>query len=581
MICSVALACVMSQVGPPRPETVIQAVPTANDALLLAEADCKALPAHIQPYQLYVWIRSGKIQDARAVSFAVNTISRAAVINRPATLKRGDLLVVRMDLRAYAPRNADMREWLKIREDFQYDPAFSLLITPGTLKATHLLFGDLKGKAHFLAWEEREVQPYVEDGQTYTRRWFRVRKHKEYNLAELKADEFALLRLPGPDLDPLAYSSLAEMTHSEAPIISDQYFLFRALSTIKDDGLYAEVYGGRYYDLAGIPNTLSALFTDLGIDEKTLERLRGDQRAARFRSDVTAGPRRGDFFRHQGTRPDVGQGLFTLTHDLKRKSIDIDQHPLANLLKLKVDASESIHERANGLHGYGLWDGNGKRQDKAPDDVAKDHTVPPPHHGELQCAISCMSCHEADGSDGWKAFPNEVRQLLKSGRGLDIFGDLGIKDSADATDRIAGLYAADPEPVLIRARNDYAAAVLRATGPWPESKDQTDVVKLTASQVVSIWRGYWHELVDHRQAAQELGISGVDREAFNKLLPPDRRLTVQNENGEDIALEDPRIAALKAGLKISRTDWDLVRGFAAERAAPAMAKMRNKEKVKQ
>jgi hypothetical protein len=596
------------KVGPPAPS--LKFLPTANDALALAAADCKAQHSAARPYLRYVWVTDGEVEHAKVNSLAVNTVGRGTDIIRPMPLGRDRLLVLRLNLRSYAPRAADLKEWLTTWEDFQYDPALNLLVTKGTLRIAQLAFPNAKGRGHVAGWEEQEVPPYQHtDGHTYRRKKVRVLRVKDFALADLKAEDVDVLRMPSPELDPLAYGELAEMTASAAPLVTDAYFAHRALRTIKDKGLYATIYGGRYYELAGVPlagakgTDEDALFESLGIGNveqgitaaKIFEKLRSDQRAAVFRSRVTGSPRRGDFLRHLGVQPGVAQGLISVTHDLKSQSIDIDTHPIANLLDFKDDAREVIWERANGLHGYSLYDGKGKRQDEVPPDVARDHTIPSPHHARLEGAVSCMACHEAEGSDGWKVFPNDVKTLLARGGKLDIFGDLKGGGFVESVSRVAGLYKGEPEGVLVKARDDYARAVLLATGPWKESKaGQTDVVKFAASKLVNRARGHWYDMVDARQALLELGVwipppsavvgvklpGGDGADLFSRLVPPDKRLAVVvAETGETIIPRDPREAALTAGLSISRADWDLTRAFAAERAAPHIAKLRQgKEK---
>jgi hypothetical protein len=218
---------------------------------------------------------------------------------------------------------------------------------------------------------------------------------------------------------------------------------------------------------------------------------------------------------------------------------------------------------------FGLFNGDGVRQDEVPPDVAVDSTIPAPHTRRLQAAIGCIRCHGTDGSDGWKPLQNDVKTLL-SGK-LDLLGDLTQRNriASDVLDRLSGLYQGDFAKNLRRARDDVAEVTLKATGPWPDAKDQTDAAKVAAVKVADEYAAYNYDLVDAQSALRELGIDAGKSESLQligMLLPPDERAAFA-----DVILEDPRIAALKAGLGINRSDWALVYGFAAERAQKNLA----------
>lgn len=560
-------------------------VPTGDDALRLARADCRTLPEGDRPFVRYLWARGGDVATLRALSFAVNVVSRASVVVRPHPLGKGDLLVVRLDLRAYAPREADLKEWLTLWEEFQFDPDFSLLITKGSLKFATAQFPSWKGRGWVSRWKSTK-----KDGKTV---WWRSNQVEEFSFGTLKDVE--LVRTPSPELDPSAFLELASLTGSQAPVVSADYFLVRVLSTIKDRGVYALVYGGLYYDFAGVRKADNAKATDedlllesLGVGSvaagvtarKLFERLRGDQRVATFRSQVTGSPRQVELFHHLAVAPDVGAPLVSFTHDLRNQDVDVDVHPVANLLDFKDAAREVIWVRANGLHGYALFNGQGARQDEVPPDVARDHTIPPPHTARLQAALSCIACHEAEGSDGWKSVTNDVQKLLGPRHGRpDVFGDLSRLGQTvpDTVDRLAGLYRGDFGRALARSRDDYALAVLKATGPWPGSnRAQADAVQLTAQKVVGLARAYVHDLVTPERALLELGVNarGHDGAALlGRLLRPDPDGAVGvPEAGVVVVPEDPRLAALRAGLGVGRFDWGFTRAFAAARVRQNLSK---------
>lgn len=597
----------LGQAPPVQPAAVakIERLPLPADAHALALTDLRTLPPGDQPFIRYLWVRDGLDETAQALSLAVNQLSRANTIIRPVPLRAGKVLLQRLDLRHYAPRAPDLAAWLQLWEDFQLDPVFSLLLTRDSLKFVLLRFPDWKGRG-YLAGTRRQLvdcEPYThpEDGRVYRRRWEAQRVRGVQTLLLQELQDVELIRLPSSQLDLAAYGELAQRTASEAPVVSHGYFVYRTLSAIEDQGLYALLYGGRYYQFAGIRKGAKqgtdedALLEDLGVGSvkdgltarQLFERLRSDQRAAIFRSGVTGRPRQMEFFRTLAGRVDQGSGLISITHDLRDQDIDVGTHPIANLLAFKDFAREVIFQRPNNLHGYALFNAAGKLQVEVPPDVAKDHTIPAPFTAKLQPAISCISCHEAEGSDGWKPVANSVQALVGIKTKADIFGDLTQLDKTipDTIDRLAGLYGGDPEKALQRGREEYSAAVLRATGPFRESaKGQTDVVKLAGGRLVKIWRNYWYDLVSPQHALEELGVRVVEpRDAqavLGYLLQPVPETAVPVPAAGVIILpEDFRALALKAGLSINRSDWDLVREFAAYRVTRSLTALA-KEKAK-
>lgn len=529
-----------------------------SDVLSLAIADCQQFSVSDRQFLRYLWVSDSDPESAKALSLAVNILSRGSLIRRPVPVGYGKLLILRIDTRHYAPKAKDL-DWLTTWEKLQFDPRFNVLLTKGTAKFGALLFPDWHGTREIVEERIEKVKDLWPGGPDDNGEVFpkgtpyfleKVVKTKRKVTFGIK-DIQDVVRVPQPLLaDKLA--ELQSLTGSQAGLVSDRYFLFRSLSTVEDTGVFKDIWGGLYYQFAGIKTGSKkgtdedVLFEKLGVGNvadgvtaaKIFEALRSDQRAAMLRSKVTGSPRRIDFFRTLAGRLDTTQSLIAVTHDLRTRDIDIDQHPIANLLQFKDAARETIFEMPNGLHGYALFDGNGKRQDEAPPDVAVDHSIPAPHVRRLQGAISCISCHEAQGADGWIPFTNDVKTLTKK---LDIFGDLskGSNDIADTLDRLAGLYQGNPERALVKARDDYAAAVLRATGPWKGSISQTDVVKLSGEKIIKMYRQYVYDLVDKDRAVLELGGNFTQKRG----------------------IEDPRIGPLLAGLSISRFDFDLVYGF--------------------
>lgn len=569
-----------------------------NATLALAATDLATVPFEERQYVRYVAVPARMCWDAKEMKEAIqltalvtNYLSLSSLPYRPVAVEgrrkaavevgpKGvkemateQAVVVRLDLRRMAPRSDDLSRLVTTWEELRFDPVYNRLLTRDTIKFA----GPVKSKK--IDWKLIDVPPYVEDGKTFTQKWQKI----ETDIDGL-GDE-PVVRVVAPHLDKVAVATLIDGTQSQAPIVSLPYFAGRSMRTVRDEvkgkpTLYTLVYGGLYYEMAGIRRGAKkgtdedVLLEALGVGNveqgitaaKVFERLRSDQRTAMRRSGVTIRARQIEFLPTLGAKLGTSRGLFVATRDNSRKDIDIGTSPTANLLNFKQAGSEIIWERANGLHGFAAADANGKFVDQVPDDIAADTTIPPPHGTVLESAISCIRCHRTEG--GWRIVKNSVRDLLKSGR-FDIFDDLNGKTREDVLDRLAGLYSGDleePDGVLPRARNDYAKAILRVTGPWDASKSkpaQLDIVAVSGQKLADLFGGYFYDAIDAQRALAEMGVRVESKEAAAKL----RSMLAPAPVVGAVALEDERIAALMEGESISRAEFDLVRSFIAARMA--------------
>jgi hypothetical protein len=596
----------------------MKATQTPNDAVRLALADVQTLAPGVRCNIRYLWIQDGAKASLRTSSLALNYLSRASAIFKPLPVAEGHL--VRVDLRTYAPRDRDLREWFDFWEQLQFDPMFSLLLTRDTIAFAGKLLDNLPKRKVTRTRKvtkpgpvRRETRIIVHAGGPYAapddsgRSWPDMAPGRyeidlewkgppvEEDITETVEETAVLgegvdvLRLNAAHIDPVAFVQLQELTHTLAPVVEHRYFKSRALRTIKDQGVFRTIFGGLYYELRGIRKAkdvlgadtkatdLDLFFEGLGIGsikaglsaEQLFDKLRSDQRLAVFRSGVTGKPREVDMFHTPAAKE--GNSWGAITGDVKDRDVDLGDRAFANLLNPRRQAREAIFPAATDLPEFALFNGQGALQDEVPPDVANDSTVPRPHTQRLEAAIGCLRCHYLDGSDGWKPLVNDVKRLL-DGR-LDLFGDLSQGKNtfaADTIDRLAGLFGGDFSKNLRRNRDDIAEATLRATGPWDDGGDQTTIAKLAGQRLAEEFESYVYDLVDCQTALREIGLQ-VDRkravETFRALVPPDLRSTFAGA----YVPEDPRIGALRAGLSINRTDWALVYNFAAERAQKNLA----------
>lgn len=557
------------------PKQLEQPQASENDALSLAAADLKTLDRESQFYQRYLWVTTAEQEDAQAMSFVANLLSQAISVYKALVLGKDRLMLVRIDLRNFWPKEQDLARVLKVWENFAFDENFNLLLTKDTLR-----FAEGITIPKQIRTVKRKVKKQVQEKDDKGRLLFyNGDKSRPVMIeAEVEVDEVIqtnelskgvnVLRVVGAHLDPKLVEYLVQATQSQAPVTTFSYFVFRSLSAIQEDGLFKDLWGGLYYDFAGIPESNKKGITDedllfdlLGVGdsskgitaESVYDKTGGDKRVAMFRSKVTGKARLFEMLRVQGANLDESQGILGISHDPEDKDVDIGRHPVFNLAtKVKDRAREVIFEGKNGFHKFAAYNGEGKRQNEVPFNVANDSTIPTPYTQRLQPGIGCMRCHGPD--DGWKPAPNDVATILKN---FDVLTDLSEnkKSQFEILDRIRGQYNGNFELKLFpRGRADYANVTLKATGPWKKSKDQTDVVRLSSARVSEIYRKYWYTTISAREALRDIGVViDAKDDAAAKL-----RSLISGPPG---SLEDVRIAALLSGLSLTRVDWALVRSF--------------------
>lgn len=557
------------------------------DAVALALADVAAA-GEVAAFYRYVWVPTNDEDDADAVDLAVATaISKSTVLHRGVRL--GERRLLRYDARLLAPKDEDLKILLETWERFEGDEPYFLVnngspsdalfedvlvITAETAKAMtpegaagvvkrgdalpyHGEMKDNNGTWHEVLYQGKPAYIEAQNGKVESR----------------KLEKTTPKRVFGPHLGDEA-AGLALACNSQVPIVRHDYFIRKVLSTL-DGGLYYEFRGIVPSPDAGVSDLDHFLRTFAGVEIAVVESLRADQKAAVFRSGVTAKPRATMFFGGTQSRVTVNQGLVVITQDIADADFDAAQDPLQNIIRHKFAGIELFLEMPNGMLAYALYTGDangdgkytapdeGKLVRSVPDNIATDHLVPTPHTGRLQPAISCMRCHNAQRGnhkpEGWIEHPNDVTTLLQSG--LDVFGErTDGTPKQDTVDRGAGLYTGDLEKPLGRARDDYAEAVLRLTGN-PGTGDDSGVT-LVVGRAAKVYADYWYDMVTPVTAARELGFTSTPETApglLRQILPP----LPQDEIG--VAPEDLRLGALKAGLSINRFQWEAVYADAAYR----------------
>lgn len=472
-------------------------VALAADPISLAVEDIKNAP---NPQTTrYVWVQTKDVYDHAMIDWVSNTVMSTATTQAP-TVPVADGQLVRIDLSSFTKDEQELATLLNNWERFTEDEPYFQWRT-----ATVLI----------------DCPPYVHtDGKTYSKRHVKQTKFGSY--------------LPFDEAE-----SLTSLTLSSVPVVEYRWFCKKLLTTTE---------GGLYYQFRGIPGTQAEFLQKFGgVTEEEVANLRSDQKYAVFFSNVTAKPRGVLVFRGLGGRTAVNQGLIFITQDISDDDNTPDKHPFLNLIDNQFTATEIIMELPNGFHVFGLFDGDGNRQDAAPDNVVKDHEVPRPYTAKLQGAISCIRCHASH--DGIKPVENDMHSLLAS--------YIGETKKPFDLDRAYGLYAASLDKPFNRARDDYSDAVVLLGSRYnlPERLSVAKISNHTAERFAE----YRYTRVYAEDVLKEFDVV-----VFNH-QNPEQMLQELAPSPNELYLEDPRILALKRGIGINRSEYEIIYPILASR----------------
>ena len=509
-------------VAPPPPPDRVEAsrVPDTSDAVAWAVQDLMARQPADRPFLRYLWVLPWMDVTAHQTnSFLVNSaINQTSVIALPDGTAGGWLII--WDLRHLATKDADLVRLIQTWDALGFsEPYFHAQLPEG---------------------KQIPCRSYVVNGVSYSFR----------------------RTVPAPHVAE-GYGLLESETLSFAPLLRADYFLRRVSSTI-DGGLYYHFMG---FIQGGKRLTETEIFKTVGLDVTISRGVEGDDRAAVFQSGVTGKPRMVE--QVQGA---IGKAR--ITYDVFDEDVDASRHAIYELLDMpnRSRGKEIIFERANGLFGYILTDGQGKLVDVAPPNLVSDHQTPAPVTKQLFPPLSCIRCHGSNG--GVQAVRNDVPTLLGGGRSgdVDVFADLSSGSSRTATvNRLAGLFAATDKFYgdVERSRQTYADSVWQATrGASVQGREK--VASKAAEQWASAYAAYWYPAsreagnVSPDQAALELGYrvkAGEGKDLLAQTIRPGRTDIVIG--GVPVEFADPSIAALRRGMSIRRQDFERVYAQAA------------------
>jgi serine/threonine-protein kinase len=284
-----------------------------------------------------------------------------------------------------------------------------------------------------------------------------------------------------------------------------------------------------YHTLLRLPDTQDKLETELGVSFKD-DFLRGKlARAAFTQSGVSRSNRLID--RHTG----AGAAYYYKSHDFGKSNgrgvlfrfplgPKFDGNPF-DAQAYEQDGGEIIFSLANGMQGYLIVDGEGKRIDEAPVKVVRDPTEisgsPVVVNG-----ISCMGCHKT----GIQRFKDNIRDSLVL--------------SGEARDKITQLYRSNEELDRLQQRDTlrFMAALEAATGPFLKQADDASKPIDAFPEPIAAAAHLHDADVGLEEAAKELGLSD-----------PAQLASAIRTN---IALQRLGLGPLAEGYKIPRAMWD-------------------------
>ncbi len=278
----------------------------------------------------------------------------------------------------------------------------------------------------------------------------------------------------------------------------------------------------RYASLLGLPDDVDRLEAMLDVRE-----VAGAVRAGFNGSGVS---------RHNRLierRPLAGGGYYWRSFDFRGSSgaRSIFAHPDGpGGGGFEPDGGEIIFSLPNGLQGYMLVNGDGRRIDSAPTDIVTD-----PRRGDAAVAngVSCMGCH----ASGVIAHRDELRaHVLANARAFD-------RRDPSITGRVVALHPPAAELAAVFAGDAMRfQAALRQLGVDPAEPEPIELVA----------RDYEADL-DLTRAASELGVSGAQ---LGRVLGGElgRRLGALRTAGGTVKREtwDPLVPELVRRLDLGR-----------------------------
>jgi formylglycine-generating enzyme required for sulfatase activity len=274
-------------------------------------------------------------------------------------------------------------------------------------------------------------------------------------------------------------------THCWVPYVRADWFVFAASRP------------PLYHQILQLPDTAEKMETQLRVDVEENLRQFHAARAGFNGSGISANNRLIE--RHESMHGAYWKSYdFAAPEGANGNLRDLFQHPLGPAPErnaFRHDGGEILFNLPNGLQGYMLVNGSGKRIDKAPTDIVKDARQ---RDGAVVNGISCMSCHVK----GIIPRDDQIRQHVEKSP--------GAFSGAEKVRVLAFYPPRDRFRDLLRKDAERFAAAVKETGAHLSATDP----------IVALAQRYEWEL-DLRLAAAEVGLTS---EEFTHKLSQSPRL---------------------------------------------------------
>lgn len=278
-------------------------------------------------------------------------------------------------------------------------------------------------------------------------------------------------RAAAPWIAGYGIADLVNITQSQTPVVRADWFIYQT-------GIQADRNGHGYYDFLELGKAEKDFQKLIGADTAKARELRKEMAAAVARSGVTLNNR-------SMARMPTLTGPYWFTQDFKTSK---DKQNTIRLLDFsaeppKGDASEQYGTLPNGLFCFWLQNGDGVRQDSAPDFIASDSKSSSTDR-RVHVGLSCIRCH----IPGIQPIDDHARRLFQGNIQL-------VSPDYDKLKRLRQLYLSDLPRQIVRDQADYAEAVRSCNGLSPQAN---------AKAYADLWEWYEKD-VTPAQAARELG----------------------------------------------------------------------------
>ncbi len=400
----------------PQPEVVYRLWPQA-DLVDLAAVHASRQPRHRQRYLRYFDLGStapkDRLRRLKALGYVVNSHSTTDEIAAVNEVPGSEGALAWVDLSTLRERDDERGLEKLIRA---YDRLGELGSGPAPFPEPYY---------HVLADVEETVTTYRETTETYyadepAERWWdgyrwvqsyrRVTRTRTTRTPVTSTRTVRTVAL-GPQLNRATAAGLAALTRTNFPVFYLDWFVANSLVE------------PRYHELLGLGDDEADYLALAAADQKTADRRGAQVRGAVLFSEVAHHNR---ILERTPTLLRYGRGTYQSSFDFKT-SVQL-QDVLADLLNSKPDAKEVIFSLPNGLLGFAVFDGQGKRLDKADGDVAANRRSRF-RDTQVRTAFHCIACHLPDR--GWIDVDDEIRQL--AARPVTL-----LAETYDAKDRRRG-----------------------------------------------------------------------------------------------------------------------------------------------